>query len=248
MSKSKGNIVTPDEAVAEYGADALRVFELFVAPFEQNVQWSNEGMQGSVRFLSRVMKWGAELSSIYQPDWALMIDQHDATDLSRQIRRATHQMVAKCGHDIERFAFNTYISAMMTALNKYGDLMPKDANSLTEAEQAAWSEALSAFIRVLAPAAPHTADEMWSGLGYEEFTLNESWPAAIEALAAEDEVTVAVQVNGKLRDTITLPAGLGNEELEQHALASEKVKAHLDGKTVRKVIVIPGKLVNVVAN
>jgi len=214
-------------------------------------------MQGSVRFLSRVMKWGAELSSIYQPDWALMIDQHEATDLSRQIRRVTHQMVAKCGHDIERFAFNTYISAMMTALNKYGDLMPKDAStlteaeqaaSLTEAEQAAWSEALSAFIRVLAPAAPHTADEMWSGLGYEEFTLNESWPEAIEALAAEDEVTVAVQVNGKLRDTITLPAGLGNEELEQHALASEKVKAHLDGKTVRKVIVIPGKLVNVVAN
>ncbi len=247
MSKSKGNVVTPEEAVEQYGADALRIYELFVAPFEQNVQWSNEGMQGASRFLNRVFRLIADLKPHWDPEWRLMINITDPDGKSKDIRRATHQLVAKATGDIEKFAFNTYIAAMMTTLNTMTDLT-RNLKNPTDSEKLALSEAVEFFITVLAPSAPHSADELWSGLGEHGFTYGLDWPKADTELAAEDEVTIAVQVNGKLRDTLLMPASATTEDLEAAARASEKVASFTDGFTIRKVIVVPGKLVNIVAN
>jgi leucyl-tRNA synthetase len=245
MSKSKGNVVTPDEAVANYGADALRVFELFVAPFEQTIQWSDEGMQGAVRFLHRVFKLANDLQPHYQRDWRKHIGKAEGTP--KKIRRATHQMIEKATHDIDRFAFNTYIASLMSYLNTINDLL-KEADSSDEQTRLAFSEAMESLTLVLAPAAPHTADEIWSGLGHEGFTYERSWPKFDPKLAEEDTITIAVQINGKLRDTLEMPAGADKATMEEAAMGSDKVKSHIEGKNVRKVIVVPGKLVNIVAN
>lgn len=247
MSKSKGNVVTPEEAVDQYGADALRIYELFVAPFEQNVQWSNDGMQGAVRFLSRVFRLASEIGPIFDAAWKSKIGSTMPDGKSTEIRRATHQFIAKATDDIEKFAFNTYIASAMTTVNTLNDLK-KGMNSPTEGEKLAMSEAIESLVVCLAPAAPHSADEIWSQLGGQGFTYQMEWPKANSELAKEDKVTIAVQVNGKLRDTLEVAAGTAGEELEQAALASEKVKSFTEGLTVRKVIVVPGKLVNVVAN
>ena len=247
MSKSKGNVVTPEEAVEQYGADALRIYELFVAPFEQSVNWSNDGMQGASRFLSRVFRLMADLQPLWDADWRIMINVTEMDGKAKDIRRATHQLVAKASDDIERFAFNTYIAAMMTTLNTLNDLT-KGLKTPTESEKLALSEFIEFFITILAPAAPHSADELWSSLGEKGFTYNLDWPKADAELAKADEITIAVQVNGKLRDTIEMSAGATNEEIEAAARASEKAASFIEGKTIRKVIVVPGKLVNIVAN
>lgn len=244
MSKSKGNVVTPDEAAAQYGADALRIYELFVAPFDADVMWSNEGMQGATRFLSRVFKLASDVLPSYDPDWMTNIGETDGT--AREIRKVSHQLIKKATADLERFAFNTTVAAMMTALNSFTDLRKSYAG--TEAENLAWSEAIDTMVLVLAPMAPHSADEIWEGLGRTGFTYHRPWPTFDEALAAESVMTMAVQVNGKLRDTFEAAPGTPQEVLQEAALQLPKIIANLEGKTVRKVIVIPDRLVNIVAN
>ena len=248
MSKSKGNVVTPDEAVEAYGADALRLYELFVAPFDQDVMWSNDGIQGTVRFLHRVFKLAHEQGQKFRPDWASKIKSTPAEGKSADIRRLTHKLIIKASTDIERFAFNTYVSAMMVFLNGMQDIL-KEIGQPNEAEALAISEAIESLILVLSPAAPHTADEIWTtDLGRTGFTYHVNWPAGDESLAAENEVTIAVQVNGKLRDSFSAAAGTDNSTLESLATERERVRVHIDGKTIRKVVVIPDKLVNIVAN
>ncbi len=247
MSKSKGNVVTPEEAVENYGSDALRVYELFVAPFEQNVQWSNDGMQGAVRFLSRVFKFSSDVKPHYDSNWKPKIEGEKATDISLKIRRITHQFIEKATSDIERFAFNTYVSSAMSALNAYNDIL-KNLEIPSEAEKLALSEAIYSFVMALSPMAPHSADEIYEYLGYSGFTYQADWPKHDESLTKEDTVTIAIQVNGKLRDTIEMPAEATKEEIESVALARERVAQFTSDLTVRKVIVVPGKLVNVVAN
>lgn len=246
MSKSKGNVVTPDEAVEQFGADALRMYELFVAPFDADVQWSNEAMQGAVRFLSRVFKWTSEDAALYDPTWKDRIDTIELDDTARAFRRETHQLIDKATRDIDRFAFNTYVSSMMSAMNAYNDLR-KSAPEPNEGVRLALSEAMESLILVLSPCSPHTADEIWStAMGKSGFTYCADWPVARPELAAADSITVAVQVNGKLRDSFDVPASATPAEIEAAALIRERVRAHTDGKTVRKVIVVPGKLVNIV--
>jgi leucyl-tRNA synthetase len=240
MSKSKGNVVTPDEAVEGYGADALRVYELFVAPFEADVQWSNEGMTGAARFLTRVFKLVDRLGKGYDPEWRRRIGE-ESGEVYSDVRRATHQTIRAVTADIESFAHNTYISGLMKFVNRLTDL----AERIEEAPMA-FSEAVESLVLLLAPAAPHSADELWESLGRSGFTYEREWPEFDSALAQEDMVTIAVQVNGKLRDTLELPARATKEELEQAALASPKVQAQLNGNAARRVIVVPGKLVNVV--
>jgi leucyl-tRNA synthetase len=244
MSKSKGNVVTPDEAVEQYGADALRLYELFVAPYDADVQWDNEGMSGTARFLGKAMRLVAEIRPEFDRDWRSKIPV-DGQGVCRDVRRATHQAVIKSTEDIERFAFNTYVSGLMIYVNRLADLRRAATGCADEA--LAFSEAAEILALLLAPGAPHVADEMWEGLGFEGFTLDAPWPTADPEIAREESVTIAVQVNGKLRDTLRVPAGSNEAALEQAALASEKIQAHLLGKTVRKVIVVPGRLVNVVA-
>ncbi len=244
MSKSKGNVVTPEEAVESYGADALRVYELFVAPFDTDVQWSNEGMNGAVRFLSRVCKFVSDHAAHYDVGWKAEIDAVPAEGRSLAFRRATHQAIQKATEDIERFAFNTYISAMMIYVNTLSDLTK--GLQPNRAEKLAISEAIESLVLLMAPSAPHTADELWESLGRLGFTYGESWPKFDPSLTVDDTVTIAVQVNGKLRDTIEIEATADRAAMEAAALESPKVKVYTDGQTIRKVIIVPGKLVNVV--
>lgn len=245
MSKSKGNVVTPEEAVEKFGADALRVFEMFVAPFEQDVVWTETGAQGAVRFLHRVFKLASDLQASYDPDWRGKIVQDDLSQAGRDLRRTTHQTIRKVTDDLARTAFNTSVSELMKMVNAMNDFLKAERNP---ADDHAASEALESLVLMLSPVAPHSADEIWSGLGRIGFTLDAEWPSFDPSLAREDVLTIAVQVNGKLRDTITVPADAPKEAVEQAALASPRVAAHTEGKTIRKVIFVPGKLVNVVAS
>ncbi len=246
MSKSKGNVVTPDEAKEAYGADALRLHLLFVAPFEADVLWKNEEMQGTVRFLHRVFKFVENALPYFDPDWRGPIDFEELSEPAKEMRRATHKLIKKATEDIERFAFNTYVSAMMIFLKTAQDILgiriPDRSLAL------ALSEAVESLILVLSAGAPHSADELWSSIGNEGFTYLMPWPDYQEKLIEEDLITMAVQVNGKLRDTISLPKGADNATAELAALESSKVSPYLEGKAVRKIIFVPDKLVNIVAN
>jgi len=248
MSKSKGNVVTPDEMVEKYGADALRVYLLFVAPFNADIEWKNEGIEASSRFLSRVFRLVDEAKANYVADWRDLIAFEPLDDDAKAIRRATHKTIRDVTKDIDAFGFNTYISWLMKFLNAVNDVKGPAKAAENRGVALAMSEAIESLILLLSPASPHSADELWTGIGKQGFTFNASWPKFEEALAADDVLTIAVQVNGKLRDTIQVPANATKEEMEAAALASPKIQANLQGLTVRKVIVIPGKLVNIVAN
>jgi leucyl-tRNA synthetase len=237
MSKSKGNVVTPEEAVDKYGADALRLYELFEAPFEQTIQWTEDRVQGAIRFLNRVYKLADEVATQFEKEWRLNIA--DCKDL----RADTHSAIDKVTRDTDTFSYNTAVAALMEFSNSIADYM-KSPN----ANATVLSEAIETLVLLLAPMAPHSADELWQKLGYEGFTATQKWPVADPALLVRDTVTIALQVNGKLRGTLEAPAAMSKEELETAALAHAKVRQFTEGLTTRKVIVVPGKLVNVVAN
>ncbi len=246
MSKSKGNVVTPDEMVATHGADALRIYLLFVAPFTADVEWDTAGVGAAAKFLSRIFRFTEDNKAHYVNDWRDLIAFEELSDNAKAVRRATHKAIRDVTKDIDEFGFNTYISWLMKYLNALGDVK---GNATEDRSYAlALSEAIETIILLLAPAAPHSADELWDSIGKEGFTYQANWPKFEEALAEEDSVTIAIQVNGKLRDTIQAAAKAPNEDLEKQALAQPKVQTFLEGLTIRKVIVIPGKLVNIVAN
>jgi len=197
--------------------------------------------------LSRVFKFASDVEPMFDEGWRDKIAFVQPDDASNKIRRATHQAIQKATEDIDRFAFNTYVSALMTYLNALSDSL-RESKEPSESSKLAFSEGLESLILILAPSVPHSADELWESLGKSGFTYEQDWPKWDPLLAKEDTVTIAVQVNGKLRDTIEMPAESTNEELEKAALSSSKVQAILNGNTIRKVIIVPGKLVNVVAN
>jgi leucyl-tRNA synthetase len=248
MSKSKRNVVTPEQAVEEHGADALRTFLLFVAPFNADVQWSSDGMQGQVRFLSKIFKLVDDSKALYYPQWRELIGFEELDAPAKEVRRKTHKTIQKATADIDRFAFNTYISSMMIYVNELTELFQANKSNPSRPFALALSEAVEVLILLMSPSAPHSADELWDAIGKSGFTVNEAWPTYVSELAIDDLVTVAVQVNGKLRDTLEIEANTSNEDLETAARALPKVIAHLEGKTIRKVIVVPRKLVNFVAS
>ena len=243
MSKSKRNSVTPDEMAVKYGADALRLFVLFVAPFEDTIQWNEEAMNGTFRFLNRV--WGivGEIADADMADWAARLGDTTSGD-ERALRRRTHQTIARLTEDIAGFRFNTAVSTLMI----HSDALRKFVQAHGPASPAA-HEAADVLVKLLSPLAPHIADELFERLGHADTSLYaQPWPIADRGVAAEDEVTLVVQINGKVRDRIILPAAQAADarSCELLALAAEKVQAEVAGKMVRKVIVVPGKLVNIV--
>lgn len=242
MSKSMGNVVTPDEAAEKYGADALRAYELFVAPFEDTVQWSEEGIRGSAKFLGRVWRLVAQYADGFSTErWRSQIG--DVKGKERELRTKTHQTISKVTEDIENFRFNTAVAALMEWVNVMYDV----SNSLKPGERsAALDEAMEYLIQLLAPIAPHIADELWEGIGKEGFLYRHPWPEADAAIAKAEEVTLVVQVNGKVRDRLIAPADTDKEGWKTLALASPKVAAALDGRQPKDVIVVPGRLVNIV--
>lgn len=246
MSKSKGNVVTPDEIAERYGADSLRVYEMFVAPYEDDVQWTEEGIAGSFRFLSRLWRWLQAARPLYDKNWPRLLPPEMSAP-ERKVRRKLHQTIRKVGQDIENFQFNTAVAAMMELLNSVYDYAPiKDDALVPDLNQALVSEIVESLVLLIAPFAPHLGEELWHQLGHKGTVYRAPWPAGDEAAAAEDEITIAVQVNGKLRDTITVPAGADQETIKDAAQKSRKVAEYVKDKQIAKIIVVPGKLVNIV--
>jgi leucyl-tRNA synthetase len=242
MSKSRHNVITPDEIAEKYGADSLRVYEMFVVPFEETVQWTEEGINGAYRFLNRLWRWSNNALTAYDPNWREHLPAEESGG-DRKIRRKLHQTIRKVGEDLESFGFNTAIAGLMELVNELYAYRQVDSAA---GHPAVVSEALKTLVLLLAPFAPHLADELWERLGKSGSTYNATWPSFDAAVAAEDEITLVVQINGKVRDRLTVPAGLSEDSLRDHALASTRVQEMLNGQQVRKVIVVPGKLVNIV--
>jgi leucyl-tRNA synthetase len=230
MSKSRGNVINPDRVVEEYGADSLRLYEMFMGPLEATKPWSMRGVEGVYRFLSRV--------------WRLLIDDRaEDIKLSEFVRdeppdketlRKLHQTIKKVTEDLEAMSFNTAIAAMMELSNHLTkqDVRPRSV--------------LGTFVLLLSPFAPHLAEELWRALGHKNTLAYEHWPTYDEALTQTEVIEVPVQVNGKLRSKLMVPPDIAKEQLESLALADERVRSFIDGKQVRKVIVVPRKLVNIV--
>jgi leucyl-tRNA synthetase len=246
MSKSKGNVVTPDEMVEQFGADALRLYLLFKAPFHADIEWENKGVEDLSRFLNRVFRIASLLHDVYEPTWRDFLPFEALDAAAKAVRRLTHQTIRNCTDDIERFGFNTYVSWLMKYVN--GLSASLEANRDSRAGVLALSEALETLILLVSPGAPHSGDELWQAIGKEGFTLQAEWPVSDPAIAAEDMVTVAIQVNGKLRETFSVAVDAKEDDVTIAAANLERILPWLEGKTIRKTIYVPGKLVNFVAN
>jgi leucyl-tRNA synthetase len=231
MSKSRGNVIDPDKQVKKYGADVVRAYLMFGYRWADGGPWGTENIEGVSRWLNRV--------------WALLTEPAPtkgtpSAEDARAVKRLTHQTIKKVSADFEAFEFNTIISALMTftnALYKYRE---------TVEGQPEWDEAITTLLKLMAPVTPHVAEELWMRRGGAYSIHTQAWPAYDSAAAAEDVVTLVLQVNGKVRDRITMAAGLSEDDARTAALASEAVKRYLEGKEPQKVIVVPGRLVNVV--
>ncbi|MFC7373305.1 leucine--tRNA ligase [Fictibacillus iocasae] len=230
MSKSKGNVVNPDEIVASHGADTLRLYEMFMGPLDASIAWSTTGLDGARRFLDRVWR-------LFVTEGEEKLHSHIKNAAgSEAFERTYHQTVKKVTEDFEALRFNTAISQMMVFVNEANkqDVLPKSM--------------MEGFVKLLAPIAPHMGEELWEKLGHSGTVAYETWPAWDEAKLVQNEVEIVVQVNGKLKTKLTISADLGKDEMEKAALEEETVQAGIEGKTIRKVVVVPGKLVNIVAN
>jgi len=232
MSKSRGNTVPPDELVEKYGADTVRAYLMFFARWSLGGPWDSQGIEGSARWLRRVWTAFTEpVESTGKPD----------EDVSRALRRKLHQTLKAVTEDFENFEFNTIVAALMELMNEMYKAREAGAYG-----SPAWEEAVDVYLRMMAPIAPHIAEELWARHGKPYSIHQQPWPVVDEEAAREDEIDLIVQVNGKLRDKISVPAGISKEEAEKVALASETVQKFLEGKIPRKIIVVEGKLVNIV--
>ena len=241
MSKSLGNVVSPDEIVQEYGADALRLFIQFCAPPDGDLDWSDQGLEGCHRFLNRF--WRLIQSYKTTSDLNGRPDSSQLSEPGRPLLRKLHQTIAKVTEDLERFHQNTAIAAIMELLNAVYSCIDKG-----EPDLHVMREVLSTMTLLLSPFAPHIAEEAWERLGHEGGLATAEWPRFDPELAREEKVEIVVQVNGRIRSRFMAPPSISREEMERVARADERVEANLRGRTVRKVIVIPGKLVNIVAS
>ncbi|MDV7814869.1 leucine--tRNA ligase [Enterococcus hirae] len=228
MSKSRGNVVNPDDVVAKYGADTLRLYEMFMGPLDASIAWSENGLEGSRKFLDRV--------------WRLIVDENNkmrdriTTLNDGKLDKVYHQTVKKVTEDYENLHFNTAISQLMVFVN---EAYKVDARPY---------EYIEGFVQLLAPIAPHMGEELWAILGNEEGISYAAWPTYDESALVEDEIEVVFQINGKVRGKANVSRDLTKDELEKIAMNNETIKENIAGKTVRKVIVVPNKLVNIVAN
>jgi len=232
MSKSFGNVVNPDDVVENYGADALRLYEMFMGPLDQDKPWAMKGVEGVHRFLGKV--WRVAFSEEADVGW--ISSGKVVEGQNEELAKITHLTIKKVQEAIESLRFNTAISSMMECSNAYTSAgeVPRDL--------------FLTFLKLLNPFAPHLSEEINAALGETELLSEQAWPELDESLLVESEIQLIVQVNGKLRARIMVPADISKEDAEKAALADENVTTHTDGKTVRKVIVVPGKLVNIVAN
>ena len=240
MSKSKGNVVSPEEIIQKYGADTARLFILFAAPVERDLEWSDQGVEGAFRFLNRVWRIIAHFEEAIQEG----VDDYDHSTLTAEekaLRRTLHQTIKKVTEDVgERFMFNTAISAVMELVNAFYAFQDKTVHPGLVRELS------FALVKMLAPFAPHIAEELWSCMAGKGSVHDARWPKYDSAAIVEDEVEIVLQINGKVRDKLTVPAAMKPQEMEKTALAQPKVQELTAGKTIVKVICVPKRLVNIV--
>jgi leucyl-tRNA synthetase len=232
MSKSRGNVVAPDALVERFGADAVRAYLVFFARWDMGAPWSSSGIDGITRWLRRL--------------WAMVLEPAETTasataETIRALRRKAHQTLRSVTRDYEQFEFNTIVSKLMELLNEMSRAKQQGAYATP-----AWEETVEIYIKLLAPVSPHISEELWALLGKPYSIHIQSWPVVDEAAAKEDEITLVLQVNGKVRDRVTMPADISEEAAKQTALENPAVQRYIEGKTPRQVIYIKGKLVNVV--
>ena len=231
MSKSRGNVVNPDDLVAEYGADTVRAYLMFIGPWDQGGPWNSQGIEGVVRFLNRV--------------WTLLTETPNAggeadEKTRKALKNAVHTAIKEVTEDFENFQFNTAIAELMTLTNT----MSK-AKSAAVVETEEWNEGVTALVKMLAPIAPHISEELWSRLGYDDSVHVQSWSEYDESALVKDTINMAVQVNGKVRGQLEVPANADKETILASAKAEPNVAKYLGGDIVRE-IVVPSKLVNLV--
>jgi leucyl-tRNA synthetase len=231
MSKSRGNVVNPDDVVSEYGADSLRLFEMFMGPLTQTKPWSTKGVEGVYRFLGRV--WRLVLEENQEGAWVIHPALQDVP-APAPLLKVLHKTIRKVGTDIEALSFNTAIAELMVLVNELTKA-PVRPRSVVEP-----------LLLLLAPFAPHMAEELWSRLGHESTLAYEPWPVFDPALLVEDEVEIVVQVNGKIREKLLVPANLPREDYEPLVKDHAQFSAWTGGRDVKKIVVVPGKLVNLV--
>jgi leucyl-tRNA synthetase len=235
MSKSYGNVITPDTVVAQYGADTLRAYEAFISDFALDVPWNERGLVGVYRWLHRV--WSLILDAPEDNPPGLAVDPED----ERRLRRALHKTIRAVTHDIESFSFNTVVAALMEFTNYLGE-----ARATSVVAGPAWTEALDTLLLLMAPVCPHAAEELWRRTGHAYSVHGQRWPEWSAELAADDEITLVVQVNGKVRDRITVTAGIGEDDARAAALRAPNAARFFEGKRIVKTIYAPGRLINIV--
>jgi leucyl-tRNA synthetase len=235
MSKSRGNVVAPDDLVSQYGADIVRAYLMFFARWDMGAPWNSNGIEGTARWVRRAWNLFTECARVDAPA------SHPDIAVIRYLRRKVHQTLRSVTHDFEAFEFNTIISSLMELLNE----MYK-ARDLGVIGSAAWDEAIDIYLRMMAPITPHIAEELWSFLGKPFSVHTHPWPFVDQEAIAEEEITLAVQLNGKVRDRITVPVGISDEDATAAALASDSIQRLLEGRSPRKVIVVPGRLISIV--
>jgi leucyl-tRNA synthetase len=229
MSKSKGNVVNPDAYVAELGVDTIRAYMMFIAPWEQGGEWDDSGISGISRWLNRL--------------WHLVLEEYrpGSTQGDDELVRMTHQTIKRVTEDIDKIRLNTMVAALMEFTNYLSKV--KDAGIVSKSE---WDFSIKTLLLLLAPTAPHIAEELWQKIGLKYSIHNQSWPEWDEALVTSDEFTLVVQVNGKVRDRFIVPVSVGEDEARELAVKQEKVRPYLEGREVVKVIYVPEKLINIV--
>jgi len=229
MSKSRGNVVNPDAYVSELGADAVRAYLMFVAPWEQGGEWNDSGISGISRWLNRL--------------WKLVLEDYKAKSEGggKELQRITHQTIKKVGEDLEKMRFNTMIAALMEYTNYLTKI--KEAGSVSAED---WRHSIKTLTLLLTPTTPHLTEELWQRLGYQYSIHNQQWPRWDEKLAKDEQIPLIIQVNGKTRDKITVAASISEEEARKLALAQKRIKPYTDGKQIIKMIYVPKRLINLV--
>jgi leucyl-tRNA synthetase len=246
MSKSKGNVVDPDDLIRRYGADTARLFSLFAAPPEKDLDWNDRGVEGASRFLNRVWRFvHAHLAALTA---AGPVDPSTLSGPGRAFRRTIHETIHRVTEDIEKdFHFNTAISAVMELVNALVEFERASMDAVGAGERhGLMREAVETALLLLGPVCPHITEELWSALGHRESLFTQPWPVADQAARYREEIEIVVQVDGRVRSRLTVDVSAPEHEVQDLALADSKVRPWLDGRQVAKVVVVPGRLVNVV--
>jgi leucyl-tRNA synthetase len=231
MSKSRGNVIAPDDLVARYGADTVRAYLMFFARWDMGAPWSSSGIEGTVRWVKRTWALYQETARPGKPDPQIL----------KGLRRKVHQTLRKVTRDFETFEFNTIVSSLMELMNEFYKAREAGAAGTPE-----WDEALETYLLMSAPVTPFLVEELWQNLGKPYSIHQQTWPAFDPVAAAEEQIILVVQVNGKVRDRIDVPIGISDADAKAAALSSEAVQKYLEGKLPKKVLVVPGKLVSIV--